>query len=209
MDVIVCSAVSVGCVLAYGLTLDARRHIRDLERDRRGWSAYGARRGLRYTNEIKALSLRSHHRLEGQVNGLALQWATGLEILHMPTTTITAQAQVPIDGRLYASLSDVFAPGLEDTQVERVDTGDPDFDGGSFVVRATDPFVAESVLTPPVKNLLMGMSASGRQSLGFRCDRNAVVVEWLGIEALPDLFDQGGNLVVAACGSRMRRGVYR
>jgi hypothetical protein len=195
--------------MAAGLVLEARQRVRDLERDRRDWADYATRRGLRYSCEVTGRWLNAHHRIEGRVRGVSLSCATGLGILRMPTTTITALAEVPIDGRLYVSCAAVFSQARNDIEVKRLDLEDPDFNGRAFVVEATTSELANRVLVPQLRDLLLRLSAFGRQSLNFRCDRDEVVVEWLGNEALPALFDRGCDLVVGACESRARTSAYR
>jgi hypothetical protein len=211
MDAVFFCGVPVGCVMAYGLVLDAKRLLRDNERDRLGWRDYAERRGFRYATRTKPgpFALRAEHRIEARVHGVSLACSTGLGILRMPTTTMTTQARAPIRGRVYISCDQVFSQAQNDVAARRVDTGDPAFDGGVFFVQATDPEAVPSVLVPPVRRVLMQMSASGRQSLNFRCERDEVAVEWLGIEPLPDLFDLGCDLMVAASQSRRHGGVYR
>lgn len=211
MDGVFFCGVPVGCVMAYGLVLDAKRLLRDAERDRHGWRDYAAQRGFRYASSTKAgpFALRAQHRLDGRIHGVALSCSTGLGILRMPTTSVIAQAPAPIDGRLYVSCAEVFSQAQDDVAATRVDTGDGDFDGRTFFVQSTNPETVKGVLVPRVRQVLMRMSASGRQSLNFRCERDEVAVEWLGIEPLPELFDLACDLVVAACESRRRGGVYR
>jgi hypothetical protein len=209
MDSVFFCGVPVGCVMAYGFVMDAKRQARELERDRRGWREYSARRGFRYSCPSKVFSRSAHHRFEGRVHGVEVSCITGPGILRMPTTTLSALAPVPVDGRLYASCAEVFSQGQEDVLARRVDVNDPAFNGAEFLVEATTMDVADRILVPSVRDVLLRMRASGRQSLNFRCERDVVAVEWLGNEALPDLFDLGCDLMVAACASRRQAGIYR
>jgi len=211
MDGVFFCGVPVGCVLAYGLVLDAKKLLREVERDRHGWRDYATLRGLRYVGSTKAgpFAVRMQHRLEGRVQGVPLLCTTGPGILRMPTTSVTTQAPAPIDGRLYVSCAEVFSQAQEDVSAKRVDTGDPDFDGGTFVVQATEPDAWKDALAAPVRRALMRMSVSGRQSLNFRCERDLVAVEWLGVEPLPDLVDLACEVLVTASALRRRGSVYR
>jgi hypothetical protein len=201
--------VPVCCAMAAGLVLEARQRVQEIERDRQGWGDYATRRGLHYSCEVKGRWLDAHHRMDGRIRGVPLSCATGLGILRMPTTTITAVAEAPIDGRLYVSCAAVFSQARDDVDVRRLDVGDPDFNGREFVVEATTPELANRVLVPRVRDLLLRLGAFGRQSLNFRCVHDEVIVEWLGHEALPTLFDLGCDVVVGACETRGRNGVYR
>ena len=208
MDAVFFCGVPVGCVMAYGLVLDATRQVRELERDRKGWGEYAARRAFRYSAATKALSLQATHRIDGRARGVAVTCSTGVGILRLPTTTLTARASVPVNGRLYVSCAEVFSRAQDDLLVRRVDVSDPSFNAGFFVM-ATREEAAEEVLTPAVRALLAQLGKSGRQSLNFRCDRHDVAVEWLGTEALPEMFDLGCELLAAVCDARRREGAYR
>jgi hypothetical protein len=136
-------------------------------------------------------------------------FGTDLSILSMPTTTIVARASVPIDGRLYVSCAGAFSRAREDMRAKRAELPDPDFNGGTFLVHATHASLVDSLLLPPIRKLLMRMSESGRQSLNFRCDADAVAVAWMGHEPLPDLLDLGMGLLVTACRARTSVAAYR
>ncbi|MGO8995907.1 MAG: hypothetical protein ACLQVI_21550 [Polyangiaceae bacterium] len=105
------------------------------------------------------------------------------------------------------SYAEVFSVGLQDLSAARVVVDDPQW--SPFFVHATSPRVAASVLVERVGRLLTRMGEFGRQSLNFRCDREAVAVEWLGDEPLPDLFDLACDLLSVACEPRTRSGAYR
>jgi len=209
MDEVFFCGVPVGCALAYGLVLDAKRHARELKRDQQGWSEYAAQRGFRYATRNQTLSMRVDHSVEAELDGVTLSCATGLGILRMPTTSVIARAAVPIEGRLYVSCDEALSQAMDDTLARRVDVSDPDFDGRTFFVRATRPDIVPAVLVPPVRKVLMRMSETGRPSLNFRCERDLVVVEWMGHDAVPELLDLGLRLVVAACTARSSSGAYR
>jgi hypothetical protein len=199
----------MGAVVASGLALDARRAARDAERDRVGWRAYATAHGFRYSTGGRGLSFRAHHRLEGAIRGVPVSCVTGPGILKMPTTTVTAQASLPIAGRVYVSCTDAFAQARGDVLAQRVDLSDAKFNGSTFFVHATSQAPADRALSPTVRSLLLLMHAAGRQSLNFRCERDRVAVEWLGVEPLPELLDLGCRLVLAACEPRGRQGAYR
>jgi len=209
MDPIFFCGVPVGCVLVSGLILDARQRLRDIERDRKGWSDYAARRGLHYSCTIAGRWVVARHLVEGRVRRVDVVCATRRGILDMPTTTVTGMATSPIEGRLYVSRAAIFSQAQRDVAARRIEVAESDFNGPVFVVYATVPALIGTVFVAPVRELLLRMSASGRQSLNFRCEREKVIVEWLGTEALPDMFDLACDVVVGVCEARMRTSAYR
>ncbi len=209
MDAIFFCGVPVGCVMAYGVVMDATRQNRTVERDRREWREYATRRGFRYSNEGRTFSLRNHHRLEGCVQGVRVSCSTGPGILRMPTTTIRTVSPLLSSGRLYVSCDDVFSRAEDDVLARRVDVNDSAFNGDAFIVQSTEPDLPDLMLVPSVRRVLLAMHASGRQSLNFRCDKDELAVEWLGSELLPDLFELGWSLMVAAFESHRRGAAYR
>jgi hypothetical protein len=187
----------------------ARRQIRRAERLRREWSAYAARRGLRYTLGNEGLSLEPVHRLDGRRRSTPVRVRTGFGILHSMTTTVTGKAPLPLDGRVYVYLDPVFSQAADAVDLTRVHVEDRAFDGGTFVVEATCESVVRTVLGSTVRRALLDMSQCGRRSLNFRCAGDDIIVEWLGDEALPELFDQACELVALAGESRRVGGAYR
>ena len=201
--------LTVGCVLVSALVVDTTRHVRAAERERRGWCDYASGRGLCYSCRSTTWSLLAHHRIEGRVRGVPLSLGTGLGAVGMPMTTVKAVTAVPIEGRLYVSCPPEFSRALRDVEAQRIEVADPDFNGRVFLVHATAPQLARVVLVRSVRETLLRMGAIGVRSVSFRCDREEIAVEWLGHEAVPDVFDLGCDVVVGACQSRGRVGAYR
>jgi hypothetical protein len=204
--IVMCSLGAGGVVVYYGaLATQGRAAARVAS----GWRSYAERRGFRHWSGTTGFALRVNHRVEGEVSGIRLSCATGLGILGMATTTVSARASVPIEGRLYVSCAETFSLGSEDALAERVVVADPAFDGRLLSVHATRPDLADSVLVGPVRRALVVLAELGHQSLNFRCERDVVAVEWLGVDALPELLDAACDLLVAACRARDRTGIYR